>query len=639
MITALMVSVKRGYGQEIRQGQTKSSAGSSNVLFEQNNAAGSSSGESQAYYFKKILENEIAFLKTQLQAKEKEAAQLLEKKQNEYEQLMQQQRVAYEQQLNGQKQTTDQEKTVLQEELKKLQAEYALEKARRQALEEAAKTPSQLRRGKDKDQAAAPLPPDERLEQVMAERHTEQVAWEDQRKNYEKELQGLRTAATKSAADTGQLALRVADQDARLGELQRQKQDLETRLKATSTAGLREQENDAKAGDAAQTRQQIAALEQQLSAGEQARAQEKQAHANALREQQSKYEQQLKDAAAVATPEAEALAKEYEAKLTAKYQQFDQALREKDQAHAVALESKQKELDQAFAKSDEREKALRKMLAEKELTGMQEKDEVVGRLTKERDELRQASEQMKLYQGKLKDELSIKTTMIAEKDEYITELNRKVLFYENVSGEAKAMDKDPGLLREETARLKSKVEDLTVSQEQNKRRYEATIEQQKEAALKTQKDHETALANNDFAWEKKLQLVDERYRGRIKELEKDTESGAAEMETKLREVSEKLRKRVKDDEEARQKMSSFRASQLTLLEDMLASKVALVSSLDAGFRTPAAQAYFDQALNSLKQKNYATARQQLQQALSLEEKNTVARNMLESVEFLLERKN
>ncbi|MCG2713188.1 MAG: hypothetical protein L6416_12830 [Candidatus Omnitrophica bacterium] len=244
----------------------------------------------------------------------------------------------------------------------------------------------------------------------------------------------------------------------------------------------------------------------------------------------------------------------YEQKLAEKYQQFYEALREKEELYNRQIIDRDEEIKAFRAQAGENEETLRQLIAKKDLeynVAIEEQKNIFGAQVRV---LKQSLGQLKIYLTKLKEELKLQETALAEKDNHIALLTKKLALY---SGEEFADEKKvSAVIKEELANLKRENERLTRELEMRRQRlaeeqnsYKEKLAQQQQIFEDMQQASAAKLSRETSAGEKKMQLIEEKYSKQIRELEQQNEKMKEEFEVKLKDFAEKSRNKAAEDEQ------------------------------------------------------------------------------------------
>ncbi|MDD5745959.1 MAG: hypothetical protein PHO30_01715, partial [Candidatus Omnitrophica bacterium] len=449
----------------------------------------------------------------------------------------------------------------------------------------------------------------------------------------------------------------------------------------------REQEQSGASGE------QIKALMQQVADLKLKIERQKFEYEQMLQRNEEQYSAKEKELLAKAQRDGSDTDKEREKQLSEKYRQFDRALREKTEAYEKQLDENDRAFKAFKQETQAKETTLRQLIATKEIEAQQKLEKEKKALNDELAAIKTSAEQLRLYMIKLKEELKVKSAVVEEKDEQLDLLNKKLALYsgEDIPNQQKLAgiaSRDLEISRKENARLQQELDNLNVLLSKEKEGYEAELAQQKKImeelrrksaedsekrlisleekyekkifALTEEKDairrnaameREKALAsqqqemsaqtgNVSQEWEKKIKLIEARYSKQLRALEEEKEKAARESESKLRELSDKLRAKVAEDEQIKVKLGSFRSNQVGLLEEMLISKATLMLKLPQNFRgaeKEKAQIYFERAMTGIIAKDYARAKSDLEQVISMEPDNQITIDIMQSLDFLLKR--
>ncbi|MBU1087240.1 MAG: hypothetical protein KKD05_06955 [Candidatus Omnitrophica bacterium] len=345
-------------------------------------------------------------------------------------------------------------------------------------------------------------------------------------------------------------------------------------------------------------------------------------------------------------------------KLTEKYKQLDSVMREKEQMQIKILSDKDEEIKAVKAQALEREKTLRQFAATKELEFSRENEKLKNEYQQQIDSLKKSSEQLKIYQIKLKEESKTQELIINEKDNRIANLNKRLSLY---SGEEAASqqkitqvlkdDLNNTQLEDQLNAQRNKYEDLLLKEKKlvealnknlldQKAIFENRLAKQKKSMVELESKFELKLMKNSEEWEKKIKLLESKYITAFHEVENSKLNAESEYKKRLEEVTVKLKDKVMEEGELKTKMDNFRQNQVELLEGMLTSKATMMQNLTLDFKGPEkerAQTYFQRAMTAILKKNYARAKYELEQVLTIEPEDQITVDILGSLEFLLER--
>jgi len=390
-----------------------------------------------------------------------------------------------------------------------------------------------------------------------------------------------------------------------------------------------------------------------------------------IKEQLEKKEEQNK---AVAL----SVAGDFEEKIKEKYKQLDMVMREKEQMQIKIISDKDEEIKAVKAQALDREKTLRQFAANKELEFSKEIEKQKNELQQQIDTLKKSSEQLKIYQIKLKEEFKTQEIIIQEKDNRIANLNKKLSLYsgEEIASQqkiTKVLNEDLNNTQLENQRLIKELESIRQESEKQKKlfeqgvalKYEDLLLKEKkqleevnkklvnqksifESRLAKQKKNMVALESvcddklmkNAQEWEKKNKLLESKYLAALHEAENSKLNAEKEYKNRLEEVTVKLKNKVMEEGDLKIKMDGFRENQVELLEGMLTSKATMMQNLTLDFKgleKERAQIYFQRGMSAILNKNYARAKYELEQVLIIEPEDQITIDILGSLEFLLER--
>ncbi len=352
----------------------------------------------------------------------------------------------------------------------------------------------------------------------------------------------------------------------------------------------------------------------------------------------------------------EELEREYEKKLREKYSQLDNALREKNLTYSAQTRKGEEEFKSLEENKDKKEKMLRQLMAKKEMEFNQKLEVEKHKLGKEIKSLRKASKQLRIYLGKVKENLNVKELIIKEKDSQIVVLNKKIalLSEDALIDEKRAlalMQEELNIIKSENARLKKERQQDQLKIAQLKNEHEEKIAQQESLVLNTKKKFNIKLEKGSSQWDKKLRVMEGKYQRQIKDLERKREKETEQLKAQLTDISEKLRLELKENEELKIELAAFRGNQVYLM-GILASKASRIrepKQLIATFpifdgkkenevsslEKEQAKLHFDRAMDAIVQKKYAKAKYEIKRVLSIEPDSRMALNILDNLNFLL----
>ena len=335
-----------------------------------------------------------------------------------------------------------------------------------------------------------------------------------------------------------------------------------------------------------------------------------------------------------------------EDKLNKKYAQLDEIIRSKERMHTEEIFKREKALEKTKKQAQDKENTLRRMTADKELEYSQSIEREKNKYVKENEILKKSSEQLRMYIVKLKEELRTKSIIISEKNGQVQVLNKKLALY---SGEetsqaykiSRIVKEELRNVKKENKRQKNEIKDLRNQLAEQKSILETRLAKQKKTIMNLQRDAEAEILHNSFEWEKKLRIQEAKYIRQIRTLEKENKKLQSDYERKIEKVSERLRVKIDRDEKIKSKLSSVRKNQMELLEEMLLSKATMMQKVSPDFKKAQkdkAATYFKRAMSAILKKNYARAKYELEEVLLIEPDNQMTINLLESVNFLLKKK-
>ncbi len=583
------------------------------------------------YYFKKILDNEIAFLKEELNKQKQVQEEALAGQKAKYKGMLKKQKAAF------QKIIEESSYPVIED------LEKKLHKAEMDIAEQK-KTNEKALIQKELEFSMKIKTLSDQFERVVTEARQKEEFFPPGRDDQKiKEL----TAKVDSLNEKLKIKQNLHEE-----VLKRKEKEYNGRLQKIidESKSAESMDREQEIGDAgaaiAQRDSQIRVLNQRVKDLNEKIEKQRKVNEKELEINKKEYEQkhaELQEKYRLRTEEA---VKVLEDKLNKKYVQLDEIIRGKERTYAEEIFKREQELEKTKKQAQNKEKTLRQMTADKELEYGRSIEREKHKYVKENEALKKSSGQLKMYIIKLKEELKTKSIIVSEKNNQIQVLNKKLALY---SGEetsqaykiSRIVKKELENIKRENKRQKGEIEDLKNQLAEQKSTLEMKLAKQKKTIMNLQRDAEAEILHNSFEWEKKLRIQEAKYIRQIRILEKENEKLQSDYERKIEKVSEKLRGKIDKDEKIKSKLNSVRKNQIDLLEEMLLSKAAMMQKISPDFkraRKDKAETYFKRAMSAILKKNYARAKYELEEVLLIEPDNQMTINMLGSINFLLEKK-
>ncbi|MCK4995121.1 MAG: hypothetical protein KAS13_08785 [Candidatus Omnitrophica bacterium] len=619
LIIALMISVPRS-------GSAADSSNKPTVIYQSNRAEQGATNK-KSYYSKKISDNEIAFLKEELQKQKSSQEEAMAKQEAKYKGMLIKQKLIFQKAIEESSYPVIEglEKKILKAE-KDLQGQ---QKANEEALIQkelefsmkvktlsdqfdrvVKKSKQQDRYSNDKKIKELTVKIDSLNEKMKIKNNLHEEVLKRKEKEYNDRLQQI-IDESKSAEgmdreqEIGDVGAAIVQRDSQIRVLNQRVKDLNKKLEKQSKVYDKEMEIKEK--------------------------EYKQKHV------------QLEEKYKLKTEEEVSILEE---KLNKKYVKIDEIIRSKETMHAEEIFKREQEIEKTKKQAQAKEKTLRQMTADKELEYGQSIEKEKHRYLEENESLKKSSEQLRIYIVKLKEELTTKAIVVSEKNSQIQTLNEKLALY---SGEemsdaykiSRIVKEELNNFKIENKRQKGEIQDLKNSMAEQKSILEIKLAKQKKTIMNLQRDAEAEILQNSFEWEKKLRIQEAKYIKQIRILEKENENLQSGYERKIEKVSDQLRLKIEKDEKIKNKLSDVKENQMALLEEMLLSKAKMMQKVSPSLKKEQqgkAEAYFKRAMSAILKKNYARAKYELEEVLLIEPENQMTINMLGSINFLLDKK-
>ncbi|MCM8813185.1 MAG: hypothetical protein NC924_04525 [Candidatus Omnitrophica bacterium] len=578
----------------------------------------------KATYFKKILENEIKFLKEQVAKKEGEHKKELAAQQARADALLVEQKKLQEV-LTKELTAAKDARSKAEKELKASQLNF--EKALQEKISEAKaaqeKAFEEKRVNAEKEWKAR----QEQFEKTLVEKERGYQAALEKMKTVpnvvaEREQDaGEPRAAKTSAAELSAVQEKLAKAEK---DLRAQKDHFETLLQEKERSYTQELN---KVRDAIKRDDRSAQDDRE-----------------SLRAHLVEYEQQVKKLQEE-NASLRALSEDALQKVETKYKQLDQALREKDKQYQDKLAATDQELAATKKKGDEREQMLRRMLVQKEEELNKKNADEQRALIEEVAGLRKASEQLQAYVIKIKEDLKLKNMLLKEKDTRIAALNEKfsVLSAAGVATEKvnPVIQEELDALERENRQLQAETERLRQELAGQSKEHAAAIDALQNKFVQEQRQLQREMSNSSVTWEDKIRLVEGKYLRQLDDLKKEQDALRSQYERQLKQMADKLREKIRENEQlSRGGAAAEQNKSQQAVRTMLESEAKIAQRQTEGERDSEdkqkARVHLDRAAEAIVRKNYARAKRELESALALDRGSMLANTMLENVNFLLQ---
>ncbi|MFH1092527.1 MAG: hypothetical protein V1739_00055 [Candidatus Omnitrophota bacterium] len=585
--------------------------------------------DKKGYYSQKILDNEIAFLKEELNNQKKAQEKALADQKAKYEGMLKQQKEVF--------QKTIEESSYpviegLEKKLLKTEQDLA---DQRKANEEAL-----IQKELEFSMKIKTL--SDQFERVVAE-----AAQKKESLQPGKDDQKIRELTAKVDSLNEKLKIKDNLHEEVLKRKEKEYNDrLQTIIDGSKSAEDREQEIGNAGAAIVQRDSQIRVLNQRVSDLNEKLEKQSKVYDQELEIKEKEYKQKHADLEETYRIRSEQEVKVLEDKLNKKYAQLDEIIRNKEKIYAEEIFKREQEIERTKNQSQEKEITLRQMTADKELEHGQNIEKEKQKYVEENEGLKKSSEQLRMYIVKLKEELQTKSIIVSEKNNQILILNKKLALY---SGEetneaykiSNIVKEELDNVKKENKRQKEELDDLKNQLAEQKSTLETRLAKQNKTIMNLQRDAEAEILHNSFEWEKKLRIQEAKYIKQISSLEKENEKLKSDYERKIEKVSDQLRNQIDKDEKIKNKLSGVKKNQMDMLEEMLLSKATMMQKVSPDFKRAQkeqAEAYFKRGMNAILNKDYARAKYELEEVLLIEPDNQMTINMLGSINFLLEKK-